>query len=188
MNGIVISGTIVILGIVISLIFILSKRNSINKRIAHYEKIRDELTIRKKKKKVEIIKSIDEVSSGTSSGSLLSSLITIVVIIMVGGTIIDGIDEELTNAQINSTMTDSQKTILDLVPLFFIIAAAISLFYSGLRTVGLIGEEKELKSEVMRGIKHYESVRDDLTTRESDKTQVQRTVHNPKRINEGADY
>jgi len=172
--------TIVGSGFLIGIIILLSLRRGRNKRIKHYERIRDELTLRKKKKKPivadDFIRQMSEVES-LKVGKLIGNTMRLFIVVFVGITVLGGVGDILnelneTNGYYNNTNPYSggaTGSILNFVPLMVVLAiasAGFAIVTEGLRSAGLI--ESNIKEEVeveLSNIKHYEKIRDDLTTR-----------------------
>lgn len=164
MDNSVIYWGIILLGLAIGLAIIIFSNKKINKRIEHYERIRDELTLRRKKpeKLREAVKEVEGLEGiGFSWGSIISTFI----VILVGINLIPSITEEVTKAQVNTTLRDSTSAILGLVPIFFIIGIILTTIYTSVSVLKKISKEREMKEEVKKGIEHYESIRDGLTRR-----------------------
>ncbi len=174
-----VAGGIVLLGFFICL-FLISRSNRKSKAIEHYEKIRDELTLRD----IKPIKVDKREYTGLSLGNLIGGFITL----LVGITLLPMIAEEvgsICNNQVSNS-TDSpcvpgpdgievlggaSGSIIGLVTMFFALAimiTAISVVVSGLKSAGLMcdPEYDEKVNKAKGAINHYENMRDSLTKRE----------------------
>lgn len=129
-----ICGGIVLTGLIVFL-FLVFKARKKHKAIKHYEKIRDSLTLREQKK---IEKELDyERYSGLDLGNIAGAFI----VVLVGVILLPIVKEEIATASSSANITGSTETMLGLVTIFFvlaIIASAIGLIASGLRSSGLI--------------------------------------------------
>ncbi len=145
MNSWMISGIILIVGFFICLVLILrAKWKAGRKNIDDYQKGRDKLTFRKKKKKKEVYR-----GGGINLGSIMGGFIVLLVGVSLLPTIIEEIDsacsEQLNITSAANTMLCSSSGgpggILGLVTVFFalgIIIAAIGITTRGLRSSGLM--------------------------------------------------
>jgi len=180
-----IGGGIVVLGLIVCVSIILYAKSRKSRAIQHYERIRDELTLRNEK--IEEEEEIDEDATGgiignLSIGHLLGGFVAIILGVSLIKPLIDqvnlvrgqnsSVNQTLLNAINNTTTTDvnitgAASTILELVPLFFalgIFFAAIAIVTGALRDAGIL-EEKVEKIKYKHGIDHYKDVRDKLSTR-----------------------
>lgn len=142
-NIILISGCIVLVGLIIFLILVFKAKRKHN-AIKHYEKIRDELTLDERKVKEE------ELGYEKYSGMSVRNIIGGFVAILVGVSLIKPITEEMNlvvEQQSNLTSASEQilsptmMKMLDVVPIFFVIAllfVVIGIVSNSLRRSGLL--------------------------------------------------
>lgn len=129
------------------------------KAIIHYEKLRDELSLRDEEECEE------ETEYG---GGMLGNIIGGFITLFVGFTLLPIIQDEVamasTYSNITSTMTPATQTMLNMAPIFFMITIVIiatSIIFAGLRSAGIIGYEYDYKKK--EAIKHYEKTRDKMS-------------------------
>ena len=107
------------------------------KGIKHYEEIRDELSVRKEKKKKPVKESR---GYGINIGSLIGGFITI----LIGITLLPAISKSVTEAQMNNTVMENASpmaaNMLQMVPIGFAVVIAImaiSIIWNAVRNAGL---------------------------------------------------
>jgi len=132
----IISGGIVLLGTVICFGLIFYGKRKRAKAIEHYEKIRDELTVREQKEKEEQLN-----ASGFLDHFSIGNLIGGFIAILIGVSLLPEITKQVGEAAKTTELTGATAQMLSIVPVFFALAilfAAIATVWSSLRGSGLV--------------------------------------------------
>lgn len=130
--GLIVSGAILLSGILIFLALVFRKVKK-HRAIKHYEEIRDKLSVREAEEETGITE--EEYEGGFSLSSIIGGFISI----LVGFSLLPEITKQV-NIATSSNVTGAASTILGIVPVMFITAilgSAIAIFSKSFREMGL---------------------------------------------------
>jgi hypothetical protein len=132
-----ISGGIVLLGAVICFSLIFYGKRKRAKAIEHYEKIRDQLTLREQKEKETEF----EENKGLGLPFNIGNLIGGFVALLIGVTLLPAITKQVAFASETPEITGVTAQMLSLVPIFFALAilfTVIATIWSSLKSTGFV--------------------------------------------------
>ena len=128
-----ISGIILLIGIILCLYFIFGYKKKFS-GVTHYEELRDKLTIRKKKEPNATLNFGDFIPNGG-----IGSIIGAFVVVLVGINLIPIVADVVNQNAVN--VSGAANSILDLTTTFFalsILLTGVSLAVGGLKESGLV--------------------------------------------------
>lgn len=120
--SLVTSGVILFIGLLFFVVLVTKARRK-HKAIKHYEEIRDKLTIREAEEETGITEEEYKGYSGFNLGNIISSFIAIVV----GFSLFPIITEQIALASQSQNISESTIQILNMAPIFFVIAIILAV-------------------------------------------------------------
>lgn len=130
--------------------------------IKHYEKIRDELTLRDDIDNEELEEdNLDIDHTRFPIGNIIGSFIILIVGINLIPTVMDLVNS---SQSINSTIIGPSSTMLGMIQVLFvfaIVSTSITILMGFLRRSGIIEDTKKIN----KATEHYKKIRDKLTKR-----------------------